>query len=557
MESPYSYEFPPLDNNISRKRSRSNTPTPKATSGQAFDPNTPNTDSNSKAPQRGDTPSAASQAIVSRLLDSAQRNGALNELLRASAVNYALDGDIILEALTEVVFDSLAWDPPPPTKVTSAKQPIFDPQEAWAEQPTQDSKEWAKHCEDCFNSRDGVVIDPDKLKCVEAVVVILRNLSFSAANGRLLAFSPDVLAVLVGCLYEGTFSSSPANMEDSASAASSVLALPAMHALVNIAPHLDVTGQKLFCDKLFFKPQNDDAPLMPNPSSFGQAADGVWGFGSMWLSKRLDAKEDVMTDIPESFLLEITNASDFLVQVWSIFPALTYVFDDPKSSRALLMMAVDLVQEFVNHARVGAGGTTTTSTAVAEDIHFDNDNTIPSARSILVNMPDVVLERFIDFLYVPRLGPDCMAYEDPTTSIVTRVNYFKLMMTYEANVDTDLRDRSLDVLVPILEMDSPRMALKLGVNEKGVIRTRLYDALVPVIAGGAGRNESAVLASQMLKELANAGDENKVGLEYIQGRLIEMASRDPRASQLALTHLYPAASTEKDATAPVEQVDQI
>ena len=539
MDPVFDFSADTSGGSVSRKRSRSSTPTPKAASH-----NTSNI--NGDDSRRDNSPSAASQALAARLLDPAQRNAAVNELLRASAVNYALDGDIVLEALAEVVFESLDWD----QDVSGDGKPIFRPHQAWTVQPTQESKDWADHCERCFSNKGHMhMIDPEKLKCVEAVVVILRNLSFSAANVRLLAFSPDVLAILVGCLYEGSFFSSPSNLEDSGSSAaagSSVLALPALHALVNIAPHLDVTGQKLFCDKLFFSPKNDDAPLMPDPSSFGQAADGVWGFGSLWLAKRLDAKEDVMTDIPKAFLLELTNASDFLVQVWSIFPALSYVFEDPKSPRALLMMAVELVQEFVNHARVGAA-----------TMEQELDDDIPNARSILINMPDVVLERLIDLLYVPRLGPDSLAYEDPTTNIVTRVNFLKLMMTYEANVDTDMRDRSLDVLVPLLEMDSPRMALRIGLNKKAMIRTRLYDALLPILAGNSGRSESSMLASQILKELAKAGDENKIGLGYIQGRLVEMASRDPRASQLALLHLYPTPSENKDADAPEEQVDQI
>jgi len=546
--------------NSSRKRSRSDTPTPKSN---------PNDNTPEELPSLGSSshPSTASQALANKLRSRAQRNEALNELLQTSAVNYVLDGDVVLEALVDVVLDCLHWDDDDDDlsggDATSSTRPaaVFDPYQAWLTQPTSEAQNWAQHCRQYFanarssNNNKNMMVDFEHIKVVEAVVTIFRNLSFVAANVRLLAYSPEVLAILVGSLYEGSFASSPANQEDSGSSSTSgsMLAYPAMHALVNIAPHLDVTGQKMFCDKLFFARKNDDAPLVPNPTSFGQAADNTWGFVGLWLAKRLDVKEDVMTDIPKSFLLDLTNATDFLVQVWSIFPALAFVLEDPKAPRNLVIMAIDLVQEFVQHARLSSNSD-------------DLDNDLANARAILINIPDSVLLGIMDLLYIPRLGPDSLSYDDPCTSIVTRVNYLKLISPYEQTVDTDLRDRSLDILVALLELDSPRMAVRVGVDDRGRVRTRFWDALIPILAGKCGRNDSAMLASQVLKELALAKEENKIGLAYVQGRLMEMASTDPRASQLIFAHLYPKAkeggrSTDDEEVegeeAVQERIDQI
>jgi hypothetical protein len=159
-----------------------------------------------------------------------------------------------------------------------------------------------------------------------------------------------------------------------------------------------------------------------------------------------------------------------------------------------------------------------------------------------------MLKRLIDLLYVPRLGPDSLDYVDPVHNIVTRVTTLKLLVGYDATVDTDVRDRALDVLVPLLELDSPRMAARLGFDPvTGRVRTRLLDALVPILTTAAGRNEASMLASQLFRELSKA-EENKQGLQYVQERLVELASRDARVSQLVWNHLYvtPIVEDESD-----------
>jgi hypothetical protein len=129
---------------------------------------------------------------------------------------------------------------------------------------------------------------------------------------------------------------------------------------------------------------------------------------------------------------------------------------------------------------------------------------------------------------------------------VTRVTTLKLLVGYDATVDTDVRDRALDVLVPLLELDSPRMAARLGFDPvTGRARTRLLDALVPILTTAVGRNEASMLASQLFRELGKA-EENKEGLQYVQERLVELASRDARVSTLVWNHLYVTTVVEEE-----------
>lgn len=136
--------------------------------------------------------------------------------------------------------------------------------------------------------------------------------------------------------------------------------------------------------------------------------------------------------------------------------------------------------------------------------------------------------------------------------MVTRVTTLKLLMGYNATIDADARDRALDVLVPLLELDSPRLAARLGRNIAFGIRTRLYDALIPILTTTVGRNEASVLATQLFRELAQAA-ENKLGLQYMQSRMVELASRDARVSLLVWKDLYPIPPNEGEAASRDDQ----
>ena len=491
-----------MEDGASRKRARASSPMPP-----------------SLKDRRPQGPSQDDAKLVEGLLDKSQRVATLNDLLQLSAsheMNFALSGDYVLKELTDIAIrNCLEWTE---ETLKDDDKPIFSPQQCWTQPPTQGMTAWIQHCR--------LQLDPQRrtlpqLDTLQVVLVIIRNLSYVGANLRLLAYSPAVLTLLQGCLYDGT--------------TNRPLALAALQTLVHLAPHLDVSGQKLLSDKLFYYHSTaDGGPAVPtSQQQFGLTCTGQhWGFGGVWLAKRLDTREDTVANIEKDFLLSLT--ADQLVGVWTTFSALTHVLTTSRPTRAVLLLALDLLQELINHARVGVIG------SVA--LHEQNDQELPKLRTILVHMPDQLLQLLADWLYIPRLGPDALDYMDPVHHIVTRVTSLRLLLlSYDERIDTDVRDRALEILVPLLELDSPRMATRLGSRFRG----GKLDAIVPILTTKVGRNEAGMLAAQLLREISKS-PANRVGLRYVQSRLVELASRDPRVSQLVWNHLYVLPSGEAD-----------
>jgi hypothetical protein len=76
----------------------------------------------------------------------------------------------------------------------------------------------------------------------------------------------------------------------------------------------------------------------------------------------------------------------------------------------------------------------------------------------------------------------------------------------------------------------------------------MYDAILPILTTTVGRNEASMLASQLLREICRSED-NRLGLLYVQQRLVELASRDARVSQLVWNHLYSVPDTSEPSDA--------
>lgn len=475
----------------SRKRDRphSTSPTPPNMARERS--------STSRPPSKTKRHSLADAAVLaSQLCNTDTQIDAINALLKTTAsheINYALSnepsGELVVEALVEIAYEALGSRP------MESANPVFDPATVWTKPPSKETRTWAAYCTRRLE---------ESSKMLEAVLCILRNLSFVASNVRLLAHNNDVLYVLTGCLYETHVGLS---VEDTSS-----LSLSALHCLVNIAPYLDVTGQRLACDKLFLDLQTlDERDIFPSKSqTYGIAKRGL-GWGGLWLAKRLDVKEDRM-DISKTMVLEVTQSH--LVPLWSIFHGLTRVMCDCSAPRQNVIMAMDLVKEFLDQVAV-----------------LETNHQLPSMRSIFKHIPDSILVRVVDLLWIPRLGPDALDYVNPIHNIVSRVPTLKLLMSYDATVDTDVRDRSLDLLVLLSDVDPITMAGRLGVC-KG-----LWRAIVPALTTKVGRNEAVTLATQLLKYLS-ANKSNTTGMWYIQNKLLELASKDARTAQIALGHMY-------------------
>lgn len=563
------------------------------------------------------------ETLVSQLTSQEpnDRIVALNELLRLTSShekNFALTKDAVLRALIQIAMqDCLEWNTEQLEQTNTTTCPVFSSRQTWLQPPTIESAAWAEHCKRRLGPQGTLFLQASvspsaaaALQQLEVILVILRNLSFVSANLRLLVYYPNVVHLLIGCLYEQRDqyrdTSEDASSSTTSAGATDSLALIALQTIVHLAPYLDISGQRLLADRIFFQPSCGVAvPGNAPTSSFGQAVGNQWGFGGLWLAKRLDNKEDVIQDVSRHFLLQLTQ--DYMIAAWSIFSALHHLIryhaHTSASSRPLVLSTLDLLQELMNQARVALVGN-----VVDDDEDDDNEDhltvsrrseqqkDLPTMRAILVHLPTSVLERLIEWLNVPRLGPDSLDYINPVHNIVTRVTTLKLLMGYDNTVDTDVRDRVLDVLVPLLELDSPRMAIRLGTTTKTTIkwndldkhstgsrnkrrknspatgknetnvdavpavtvledatsavvdtrrarcspqvRTRLFDAILPILTTTVGRNEAPILAAQLLRELAKASTENEAGLAYIQERLVMLASRNARLSQLVFQHLY-------------------
>lgn len=439
-----------------RKRSRSPTPTPSLAA-----------------------PSSKESRWIEQLQNERTRPAGINELLQWTSradLNNSLVDDKLLRSLVEIAFTEVGWK----FQSETTRNVLFSSHDTWQRPPTEHLRAWTLHCQQSVFQKSPM------LACV---LMIIRNLSFAAANCRLMAYSDSCVALLVGCLY---------GPEE--------IALSAMQTVVNLQPHLDVSGQKLLVDQLFYAP-TPDGPVVPKA---GRLTQGQWGMGGVWLSRHLDGKEDTMTDVSTEFVL--CHTVDQLVTVWSIFSALRHLIMGRNTSRPALLLALDFMQEAITSARVGVVGNVD-----------DEEGSIPSLRAVLVHMPKELVEKFASFLYVPRLGSDALDYVDPVRNIVTRVTTLKLLANYDSTVDTDVRDRTLDVLVPLLELDG-RMVHRLPFS--------CGDALIPILTSTAGRTEAPGLACQLLKEFSRVHSMNKW-----QEQLVEIASRNERVSQLVWNHL--------------------
>ena len=207
-----------------------------------------------------------------RLINPHTRNEALNELMELTANhenNFTLSGDDkILQALSHVFCDTIDWIYEE-SKDREDKDPRFNASQAWIGHTSAKSQKWAKHCQKQLSPSTSLKLEQTRV--LEVVITILRNMSFTSANLRLLAYSPCVLQILVGCLYESSSDIllgddnflSMKEQKTTVGTRPGYLALPSLHILVNLAPYLDVTGMYIFGLCLAF-----DYPKIRNPLSF-------------------------------------------------------------------------------------------------------------------------------------------------------------------------------------------------------------------------------------------------------------------------------------------------
>mmetsp|Transcript_484 Transcript_484/g.971 ORF Transcript_484/g.971 Transcript_484/m.971 type:complete len:628 (+) Transcript_484:31-1914(+) len=533
--------------------------------------------------------------VASRLTseDPAEVSWALNGLLKASAdveANYCLGvgGEVVIQALCELFDDAIGWDD------EGAEDDEYDnlqPSPAsWCESSlTGIWKTWRTFCREKLasplspSSDPKLWIDPDTdARILEMIVAILRNLSYVAQNLRFMAHSDDCLRILVGALSYRGYSVGGAGIEGHERSGEDVplsshhsnMCVHSIQTLTNIAPLIDITGRQLFIDRVLVESdsievrssiphqQRDkldtskgaDANELVSSKypTYGMASH--LGFGGMHLAKQYDGKAETIDSIPDSVVWGMVGSN--VRATLALFPALLTVLD-PNDTTTVTTSAS-------GWHRPSVQSLLELLTALIEN---------PDNKGIFLCVPDALLHRLTGMLFIPRLGPDSMDYVDPVGNVVSRVVALKLMMGYDATVDSDLRDRACELLVKLTDL-SPSIKRRLGrapaisgmahrnydvsksdstLRKDGQlspsilksdessssrrINIRLYDSLLSMISAGSGRGDSGTLASQLLANLA-AVPENKAGILYVERKLISLCGKDPHIANAACNGIF-------------------
>ena len=490
---------------------------------------------------------------------------ALNGLLQATAdftANYCLGsaGEKILLALVKLFDEAIGWD----DKTASDNdlwigklQPTVS---SWdASSLSSKCQRWEQLCREKFASPLASSSDPNNLidsdtdgRILDAIVAILRNLSFVAQNLRFMADTPQVMRILTGALYyrSGGRSGDDRGEDGSSSSSSNStnMCVNAIQTLINLAPLIDITGRQYFIDRAFLESeakeivytipdQQEEGAETNNDDrlpTYGMAS--FLGFGGMALAKQYDGKAETLdATISDSVILEVSGP---LVQTYlAIFPALAAILNPNDSS------SMSNCSSGWHRASVQA--TLELFTALMEN----SEN-----KAIFENIPTSMFHNLTEMLFIPRLGPDAMDYIDPISNTVVRVMALKFMR-YDATVDTDVRDRACEVLAAFAELsDHNKVALGLsqyksvmeneqdgtsvvGPTSSRRMNVRLYDSLMSMIASASKRGDGGGVAMRLLRSLA-AVPQNKTGILYVERKLLLLAGKDPYVASVACSGIF-------------------
>ena len=591
-----------------RKRPRSASPPPVVLSAGAD----ADAEAAAAAQQRGKG-ATPPKSVLTRQLSSADPIdvvGALNVLLRLTSddrLNFSLGegGELVVDALVKVFDDAVAWGEGGEEFDRSASDEgaaDLDPTEdSWANAAVGHEGgrggglapaglTWAEHCALALSQPNpshaapGVRVGEAEYAVLHAVVLVVRNLSFVAANGRFLVHSLGMLRVLSGCLYFRAFQRSDEDDRGRQGGANnSNVCLHALHALMNLAAQLDCTGRRIFSDMVLLDPnwiapeeeeeeegegeggggvqsskrrrkarapsrggsqgrirsqadvalaEADLAKSVLPKAGYGLAS--VLGFGGLKIAKNFDIRDETLSRVPDDVVR--TLVAPHVRSVLALFPALRYCLG-VSNNRAVVVAAMELMGELIDQ---------------------------PENHAIFLCTPDAILDRLVDLLSVPRLGPESFEYVDPVRNTVSRVSALKIRVGYDQVIDSEMRDRSIELLIKLTGL-SPDLKRRLGrgrvrsagarrgggtggdlspataAKQTQLINSRLYDALVAMLASRTGRHDAPHLAGRLLANLAVA-PENRVGMMYVEGRVIDAAGKEPGVANVVcngvLNHIH-------------------
>ena len=272
--------------------------------------------------------------------------------------------------------------------------------------------------------------------------------------------------------------------------------------------------------------------MVPHDGTYGRAAS--LGFGGMLIAKRFEVRDEALSKVPSDVVRGIS--ARHMRAVLSLFPALLYALQCD-ASRPAAVAALEVLTALVDG---------------------------PDCRDVFLCAPNSLLGRLVDLLYVPRLGPDGLEYVNPVCNVVSRVSTLKLLMGYDASVDSELRDRSAELLLKLTGLgpdlrrrlgrrlpvvcefdwssssalsETPKAGRGIRQRNPGGPNTPLYDALAAMLTTQTGRGDARQLAARLLANLASTA-ENRDGLQYIESRAVEASSRCPHVANIICNSVF-------------------
>jgi len=547
------------NNSNPRKRQRTSASFSKGPGGNVKT-HTPGSTSETQTPVRSPHLAVASLLDGSELvakLKSENPNDiieALNFLLLKSAdheINYALgrDGHKVMDALVELYDETIGWTRGNDNWLKDDKDADIPSAKTWEKisspsaggNKSIDELDWECFCATKFapstlntaftpshimpahlmNEEN----DKDGIRICEMILLILRNLSYVQANTRFILQSIGILRILVGSLYFRNFMTGkevrgPKVDRDDVDAdngnSSSNMCLHAINAFYNLAPNLDVTGEKIFLDFHLLDGTLDVTQVQTKTSKTTDTVDiksyvdadkcgKIHGMGmvSLQIAKNFNIKDEKLTKLPDNMFRPVVK--QYVKASMAIFPAF-YGLLRVRTSRAVVIGSLEALILMVDN----------------------QDN-----KSIFLHTPDTILHQLVHLLWIPRLGPDSIEYVDPLRNAVSRVSGMKLLGGYDIAVDYEVRDRSVEILQKLTDMSDDlkrRVGRKFVVSQTddfdvnvvryaGQLNTRLYDAILPALTTKVGRDHTSQFAAKLLSNLSSVED-NLNGIRYIERKLL-------------------------------------
>lgn len=525
--------------------------------------------------------------------NSEQIGAALNGLLRASAdvdANFCLGpgGEKVVLELVKLFDEAIGWEETEEEKEEEEEEDdskrnvgLVPTVKTWdASCLSGKDERWRIFCRDKLASPLASSSDPNLLidyevnaKILDIIIAIMRNLSFVAQNLRFLYHTNGVVRVLTGALYYRGYASGGGTGgeggDDASSPHNSNMCIHSLQTLINLAPIIDITGRQLFVDRMFLESDAKEVTsTVPGHLPSGGAAMGtvgtttnekygissVLGFGGLYLAKQYDVKAETLDSIPDSFVWGLVG--NHVRSTLAIFPALAAILDP---------------NDITTTSRSMSGWHRPSVQALLEFLTVLIEN--PDNKGIFLCVPDSMLHRLTDMLYIPRLGPESMEYLDPISNTVSRIMPHKLMAGYDATIDSDMRDRACDLLVKLTDL-STGIKRRLGMSTSisgmthrqcdsadlithsetsdgltpSILRSdetsssrrmniRLYDGLISMVSTNSGRGDAGHLAVRLLSNLALI-PENKAGIQYVERKLILQSGKDPNIAKIACNGIF-------------------